>query len=145
MAEKKASKGMTAAETKELRRVFDHLANFLPKQDIYKRLSPYLDRKTDLVAYHHNPDAIEVKDDDGNVMDADAVDAELEVLNTKVEELQSTRSARRSANKKRFEPKSSNLEVTPGGFEPPLPDRKSGVLGLTRRWDQERGTSLVLH
>ena len=31
MSDKKQSKGMTAAETKELRRVFDYCANFLPK------------------------------------------------------------------------------------------------------------------
>lgn len=32
---------------------------------------------------------------------------------------------------------SPESKMTPGGFEPPLPDRKSGVLGLTRRWGHD--------
>ncbi len=32
----------------------------------------------------------------------------------------------------------TGAQLTPGGFEPPLPDRKSGVLDLTRRWGLRR-------
>ena len=88
MTDKKPAKGMTAAETKELRRVFDYCANFLPKQEIYAKLNPFLDRKNDLVAFVNNPDAVEVKDDEGNIMEADSINEELEALNVKIEELQ---------------------------------------------------------
>ena len=64
MTDKKPAKGMTAAETKELRRVFDYCANFLPKQEIYAKLNPFLDRKNDLVAFVNNPDAVEVNVDE---------------------------------------------------------------------------------
>ena len=88
MSDKKQVKGMTAAETKELRRVFDYCANFLPKQEIYAKLNPFLDRKNDLVAFVNNPDAVEVKDDEGNIMEADSINEELEALNVKIDELQ---------------------------------------------------------
>ena len=88
MTDKKPAKGMTAAETKELRRVFDYCANFLPKQEIYAKLNPFLDRKNDLVAFVNNPDAVEVKDDEGNIMEADSINEELEALNVKIDELQ---------------------------------------------------------
>ena len=33
-----AGKGITASELKELRRVFDYLADYVPKKKIYKQL-----------------------------------------------------------------------------------------------------------
>ena len=108
MSDKKQSKGKTAAETKELRRVFDYCANFLPKQEIYAKLNPFLDRKTDLVAFINNPDAIEVKDDDGNIMDADSINEELEALNVKIEELQKRINAFDSNPTKKIHPEDLN-------------------------------------
>ena len=53
-----------------------------------QKLNPFLDRKNDLVAFVNNPDAVEVKDDEGNIMEADSINEELEALNVKIEELQ---------------------------------------------------------
>lgn len=38
-------KDMTANEEKELRRVYDYLANFSPKYKLRRRMQPLLDRK----------------------------------------------------------------------------------------------------
>ena len=44
----KGSKGITASEQKELRRVFLQLSNYLPKRAIYQELDPLLARHQSL-------------------------------------------------------------------------------------------------
>ena len=50
----------TASEQKELQRVFDQLANFLTKKDLYKELRLLEERKGRLGLHLKNPLAIKV-------------------------------------------------------------------------------------
>ncbi len=80
-------KGMTATEQKELRRVFNHLANFLPKQSIYAELNPLVDRSQELAHFLKNPEVLKVHDEDGNEMRSDDVVREQAELQLKIDEL----------------------------------------------------------
>ena len=79
--------GMTATEQKELRRVFNHLANFLPKQSIYSELNPLVERSAQLSHFLKNPEVLKVHDMDGNEMRSDDVVREQADLQLKVDEL----------------------------------------------------------
>ena len=80
-------KGMTATEQKELRRVFNHLANFLPKQSIYAELNPLVERSSQLTHFLKNPEVLKVHDLDGNEMRSDDVVREKADLQLKIDEL----------------------------------------------------------
>lgn len=80
-------KGMTATEQKELRRVFNHLANFLPKQSIYAELNPLVERSSQLTHFLKNPEVLKVHDLDGNEMRSDDVVREQADLQLKIDEL----------------------------------------------------------
>ena len=81
-------KDMTANEEKELRRVYDYLANFSPKYKLRKRQQPLLDRKYKILQYKKNPDAIRIVDEAGVELSAEHLEAELEHINAEVENLQ---------------------------------------------------------
>eukprot|EP00946_MAST-07B_sp_MAST-7B-sp1_P001848 g1848.t1 len=83
----KQKKGMTATEQKELRRVFNHLANFLPKQSIYAELNPLVERSSQLAHFLKNPEVLKVHDLDGNEMRSDDVVREQAELQLKIDEL----------------------------------------------------------
>ena len=82
-------KAMTASEQKELRRVFDHLANFLAKKDIYAQLRPREERKAKLLAHKKNPDAVKIFSDDGEQVPESAIESELKELAESADTLQS--------------------------------------------------------
>ena len=48
-------KDVTSNEEKELRRVFDHLANFSPKYKLRRRMQPLLDRRQKIMQFKRNP------------------------------------------------------------------------------------------
>jgi len=83
----KNKKGMTATEQKELRRVFNHLANFLPKQSIYAELNPLVERSSQLAHFLKNPEVLKVHDLEGNEMRSDDVVREQAELQLKIDEL----------------------------------------------------------
>ena len=83
-----ATQGMTVTELKELRRVFNHLSNFLPKQSIYQELNPLLERQTELGNFLKNPEVLNVQDEHGDDMQAEAVSEEQAANDIKIEELQ---------------------------------------------------------
>jgi len=51
---------MTTGEEKELRRVFDRLANYLPKSKIYGELNPKRERISKIKAHKKSPEAIKI-------------------------------------------------------------------------------------
>lgn len=79
---------MNAQEERELTRVFDMLANYLPKSKIMKELQPKLDRKSTIHAHKKSAEAIKVYDQYGNIMTEDQIDEELELLEEEIEVLQ---------------------------------------------------------
>ena len=88
MSSKEETKGITPSEQKELRRVFDHLANFLPKRKLYTKLNPLTDRKQKLLQAKKSSFEIQVQDADGNIMNEAEIDQEIDELSIKCEELQ---------------------------------------------------------
>jgi hypothetical protein len=81
-------KDMTANEEKELRRVYDYLANFAPKHKLRKRMQPLLDRRYKIMQYKKNPDAIRIVDESGVELSSEHLEAELAHINTEVDSLQ---------------------------------------------------------
>lgn len=79
---------MTANEEKELRRVYDYLANFSPKHKLRKRMQPLLDRRYKIMQYKKNPDAIRIVDESGVELSSEHLEAELAHINTEVDSLQ---------------------------------------------------------
>jgi hypothetical protein len=79
---------MNAQEERELTRVFDMLANYLPKSKIMKELQPKLDRKSTINAHKKSAEAIKVYDQYGNIMTEDQIDEEQELLDEEIEVLQ---------------------------------------------------------
>lgn len=43
-------------EEKELRRVYTHLCNYLPKSKLFAAMKPYLDRNTTIITHKKNPE-----------------------------------------------------------------------------------------
>lgn len=80
-------KDMTPNEEKELRRVYDYLANFSPKYKLRKRMQPMQDRKYKIMQFKKNPDAIRIVDEAGVELSAEHLEAELEHINSEVDSL----------------------------------------------------------
>ena len=77
-------KGITT-EQKELRRVFNHLANFFAKQSIYAELNPLVERSSQPY-FLKNPEVLKVHDLDGNEMRV-TTSCEQAELQLKIDEL----------------------------------------------------------
>ncbi len=69
---------MTSNEEKELRRVYEHLANFAPKYKLRRRMQPLTDRRQKILQFKRNPDAIRIVDEAGVELTSEQLDAELE-------------------------------------------------------------------
>ena len=88
MADPFGNMEMNAQEERELSRVFDMIANYLPKSKIMKELQPKLDRKSTIHAHKKSAEAIKVYDQYGNIMTEDQIDEELDLLDEEIEVLQ---------------------------------------------------------
>eukprot|EP00947_MAST-08B_sp_MAST-8B-sp1_P001781 g1781.t1 len=64
MAEKKGRSGLTQTEEKELHRVFDHLANYPAKRDIYAILNPKSERRSKIISHKKSPSVFKVLDEE---------------------------------------------------------------------------------
>ncbi len=84
----KEQKGITPSEQKELRRVFDYLANFLPKRKLYAKLNPQVDRRQKLMQAKKSSFEIQVQDASGKIMTEAAIDEEIEKLSAGIEQLE---------------------------------------------------------
>jgi hypothetical protein len=78
MAETEEPKDVTSNEEKELRRVYEHLANFAPKYKLRRRMQPLTDRRQKILQFKRNPDAIRIVDEAGVELTSEQLDAELE-------------------------------------------------------------------
>jgi hypothetical protein len=75
-------------EERELKRVFDMLANFMPKSKVETELQPKLDRRSTIHAHKKSPDAIKVYDTYGNIMTEEQIYEEEEILIEEIAVLQ---------------------------------------------------------
>lgn len=71
-------KDVTSNEEKELRRVYDYVANFAPKYKLRRRMQPLQDRKAKILQFKRNPDAIRIVDESGVELTSEQLDKELE-------------------------------------------------------------------
>jgi len=79
-------KGINAQELKELKRVFDHLANYRKRMKIQAQLGPKMKRKARIEAHKRNPDEVKITDkDSGDQMSETQIDSEYSILETEVE------------------------------------------------------------
>ena len=83
-----AGKGITASELKELRRVFDYLADYVPKKKIYKQLNPLLERRQKLNQAKKASFDTKIQDANGNLMTEDQIDAEIQELSGQIDQYQ---------------------------------------------------------
>lgn len=63
-------------DLRELRRVFDFLADFAPKHKLRRELGPKLERRAKIATYKRNPDAVKIVDETGVELPAQVVDLE---------------------------------------------------------------------
>jgi hypothetical protein len=77
-------KDVTSNEEKELRRVFDYLANFSPKYKLRRRMQPLLDRRQKIMQFKRNPDAIRIVDEAGVELTPEQLEKELEHIEAEI-------------------------------------------------------------
>eukprot|EP00943_MAST-04B_sp_MAST-4B-sp1_P007452 g7452.t1 len=83
-----AGKGITASELKELRRVFDYLADYVPKKKIYKQLNPLLERRQKLNQAKKASFDTKIQDAKGNLMTEEQIDTEIQELSVQIDQFQ---------------------------------------------------------
>jgi hypothetical protein len=81
-------KDVTQNEQRELKRVFDFLADFAPKHKLRKDLQPKLERKQKIMSYKRNPDTVKIVDDTGTELPAEIIEKELQRLEEEIAEIQ---------------------------------------------------------
>ena len=81
-------KDVSQNEYRELKRVFDYMADFAPKYKLRKDLQPRLDRKAKIQAYYKNPEAVKIVDELGEGLSAGVLAAELERLEREIASVQ---------------------------------------------------------
>lgn len=81
-------KDVTSNEEKELRRVYDHLANYYPKSKLQAQLKPRLEQRSKIMAYKKSPESVTLCNEAGDEMTDEEVDAELTRLNHEIRQLQ---------------------------------------------------------
>lgn len=82
-------KDVTSNEEKELRRVYDHLANYYPKSKLQAQLNPRLEQRAKIMAYKKSPESVTLCNEDNEVMDAQQIEEELSRLNAEIKQIQS--------------------------------------------------------
>jgi Ca2+-binding EF-hand superfamily protein len=82
------AEGINQQEEKELKRVFDHLANHVPRTKIQEKLKPKLVRKTKIEDHKKSPDEVRIADVEGNQMTEEQIDSEYDSLRSEIETLQ---------------------------------------------------------
>jgi tRNA nucleotidyltransferase/poly(A) polymerase len=70
-------KDVTQDESKQLERVFNYLCDFAAKNKLFKEREPKLERKSKILAYKKNPEAVKIIDETGRELTPDEIDAEL--------------------------------------------------------------------
>ena len=87
-AEEPEPKDVSQNEFRELKRVFDYMADFAPKYKLRKDLQPRLDRVAKIQAYYKNPEAVKIVDESGEELGAAVLAAELERLEREIASVQ---------------------------------------------------------
>jgi len=70
-------KDVTQDESKQLERVFNYLCDFAAKNKLFKEREPKLERKSKILAYKKNPEAVKIIDETGRELTPMEIDAEL--------------------------------------------------------------------
>lgn len=73
---------------RELKRVFDFLADFAPKHKLRKELAPRLERRQKIFSYKRNPDTVRIVDDFGRELPPHVIEAELQRLEDEIADAQ---------------------------------------------------------
>jgi calmodulin len=88
-------KDVTADESKQLRRVYDYLCDFAAKSKLEKQRQPLLERKSKILAYKKNPEAVKIVDADGHELsqeqvdrELDRIDAECTIITARIEDIE---------------------------------------------------------
>jgi hypothetical protein len=81
-------KDVTQNEQRELKRVFDFLADFAPKHKLRKDLQPRLERKQKILSFKRNPDTVKIVDDTGMELPPDVIEGELQRLEEEIADIQ---------------------------------------------------------
>jgi hypothetical protein len=81
-------KDVSQNEWRELKRVFDYMADFAPKFKLRKDLQPRLDRQAKIAAYHKNPDAVKIVDESGAELPGHVLDQELRRIESEISDIQ---------------------------------------------------------
>lgn len=79
--------GINQQEEKELRRVFQHLANYKLRSARMGKLEPKQKRKAKIQQHQKNPDEIKIMDENGNQMSETQIEAEFNTLNQEIASL----------------------------------------------------------
>lgn len=70
-------KDVTQDESKQLERVFNYLCDFAAKNKLFKEREPKLERKSKILAYKKNPEAVKIIDETGRELSPEEIDFEL--------------------------------------------------------------------
>jgi tRNA nucleotidyltransferase/poly(A) polymerase len=80
-------KDVTQDESKQLERVFNYLCDFAAKNKLFKEREPKLERKSKILAYKKNPEAVKIVDEHGRELSAAEIDAELRAIDEECAEI----------------------------------------------------------
>ena len=97
-------KDVTSNEEKELRRVYDYLANYYPKSRLMKELEPKESRRQKIMQYKKAPDAVKIVDETGTELSPEQIDEELDRLNAECEALQAKIEEYQNASDRKIHP-----------------------------------------
>lgn len=75
---------ITNNDLRELKRVFDYLADFTAKHKVRKQLVPKEERRAKILMYKKNPDAVKIVDEFGQELPAPVIEAELQRLESEI-------------------------------------------------------------
>lgn len=75
-------------DLRELKRVFDFLADFAPKHKLRKELQPKAERKQKIVTYLKNPDSVKVIDETGAELPRPVIESDLARIELEMEAIQ---------------------------------------------------------
>lgn len=81
-------KDVSANELRELLRVFTFLADFAPKHKLRKELQPRQERKSKIMAYKKNPDAVKIVDETGAELSPEILENEFQNIEAEMADLE---------------------------------------------------------